>query len=380
MGSTARLWIVAWAIAFAEGGCGSGDSDDGDVERSRKVPAGEWTKLSLPPILGRVEALVAAVGDSIIVAGGWKFVCPPGADCVVPSTPPYSDGAAYDRKTSRWRTIVAAPVAFRSAATVVVDDDVYALIQCAQGPTCPSGRGLLRYRSEEDAWDSLPGPEPEGEYRLVRVAGGFVAFSYSDEREGATDYRFLASEDRWMALPADPLPPAYDRWVVEYDGRYFVFGTPLEGNAKTKIAAALDPEIGEWQVLAESRTLGYQVWRAGSLIYVNPHFGSGGGGIYDPSEDTWRPLPEPPYYDLAGIIADDGATYEYASGWVLDTRTGTWLSIEPRPDSSEVSEEVVVAGADASMIVFGGQTWETGKGQLLNETWIWTPPSSPAHD
>jgi hypothetical protein len=258
---------------------------------------------------------------------------------------------------------------------VVVDDDVYALIRCEQGPTCPSGRSLLRYRSEADAWDSLPGPDSEGDYHLVRVAGGFVAYSSNDEGGDAPDYRFLAGEDRWLALPADPLPPAYDRFVLEYAERYLLFGTPLESNAKTKLAAAFDPEIDQWQELAESHTQGYQVWRAGSLLYLNPHFGSGGGGVYDPIENVWRPLPKPPYHDMAGIIGNDEATYEYASGWVLDTRTGAWLSIEPRPDSNEVSDEVVAAGADESLIAFGGQTWATGDGQLLNETWVWTPPS-----
>jgi hypothetical protein len=210
---------------------------------------------------------------------------------------------------------------------------------------------------------------------LVAVADGVVAYGRSDESISRPDYRFVASEGRWVALPDDPLPPVYDRFVVEHGGRLLLFGTPLQGDgARTKLAAAYDPQSNAWQTLVDSGTVGFQVWRAGPLLYLNPHFRNAGGGIYDPGTNRWSPLPDPPYHDLAGIIGDGEATYEHASGWVLDTRTGSWLEIEPRPDSSEVYDEVSVAAPHPDLVVFGGQSWVNGEGRLLNDTWLWRPP------
>jgi hypothetical protein len=335
-------------------------------------PSHSWTKTPDSPLSGRVHSLVAAVGDTIVVAGGWEALCPPGADCVLPENPPFADGAAYDASTGQWKFIADAPVGLRHPATAVVGDDIYALSQCESGPTCPAGRALLRYRSGADEWDQLPGPDETGSYGLVAVADGVVAFNTSDEGGARSDHRFIAGEDRWAALPDDPLPLVYDRFVVEYEGRFLLFGTP-SNRSGTKLAAVYDPQTAAWRELAESGTQGYQVWRADSLLYLNPHFRAGGGGIYDPGMDLWRPLPDPPHYDLAGIIGDREATYEYASGWVLDTRTGDWLEIAPRP-VTEVFDEVVAEGPDLSLVVFGGQTWASGDGQLVNDMWLWTPP------
>jgi hypothetical protein len=295
---------------------------------------------------------------------------------VLPTVPPYADGAVYDLNAGQWKGISDAPVGFRDTAAAVVGSDVYALSQCDLAPTCPAGRALLRYRSDADEWDLLPGPDDTGDYRLVAVAGGVLAYSRSDESSSRPDQRFLVAENRWVALPDDPLPPVYDRFVVEYAGRFMSFGTPLGGGStSTKLAAAYDPETGAWEGLRASGTLGYQVWRAGPLLYLNPHFRGAGGGIYDPDMNLWRPLPDPPHHDLAGVIGHDEASYEYASGWVLDTRTGGWLEIRPRPDGNEVYDAVTAAGPNQGMVVFGGQTWASGDGRLVNDTWVWTPPA-----
>jgi hypothetical protein len=321
-----------------------------------------------------LDALVAAVGDTILVAGGWNFLCPPDSDCAA-RIPPYADGAAYDTKAGEWRRIADAPVGLRSTVSAVVDDDLYVLSQCDQQPLCPAGRTLLRYRSDADEWDRLPAPDETNSYGLIAVTGGVVAYSQSDELGSRPDYRFLAAENRWVALPNDPFPPVYDRMVVEYAGRFMLFGSPITGgDTNTKLAAVYDPETDTWDERAASGTLGFQVWRAGSRLYLNPHFRNAGGGIYDPDLNRWSPLPDPPYHDLAGVIGHTEATYAYASGWVLDARTGAWLEIEPRPDSSEIYDEVSATAPNQSLVVFGGQTWTSGEGRLLNDTWVWTPP------
>lgn len=381
-----RSALLACTLGWAAIACGA-DARQGAVsDEPSREPGGSpassaaelasgWEKLPDAPLSGRVDALVAAVRDVIVVAGGWNALCPPGADCVLPTTPPYADGALYDVGERRWRRIADAPVGLRAAVTAVVGDDVYALTRCEGGPTCPAGRALLRYRTDEDEWDLLPAPDEAGDYGLVAVADGVVAYGLSDEYGARVDHRFIADEERWVALPDDPLPPVYDRFVVEYAGRLLSFGTPLDGaDTGTKLVAAYDPGTRTWQELAASGSVGFQVWRAGSLLYLNPHFRNASGGIYDPEQDLWRPLPEPPYHDLAGVLGADEATYAYASGWVLDARSGGWLEIEPRPDSSEVYDAVTARGPQLSLLVFGGQTWAGGDGRLVADTWLWRPP------
>jgi hypothetical protein len=370
---TRCAWHMLALVAFAACADENAEAPREAGLTSEELGSG-WTKLPDPPLSGRSNALVVTVGDTIVVSGGWEWLCPPGADCVGPRTPPYADGAAYDLNTGSWRTIADAPAGFVRGASAVIGHDVYALAQCGSG-TCPAGRALLRYRSDADAWDMLPAPDQMGDYSLVAVRDGVVAYRRSDEGGSTPDYRFIPDQDRWEALPDDPLPPVYDRFVVAYDERLMVFGTPIARDAaKTKLAAVYDPQSDAWQELAESETQGYQVWRAGPLLYLNPHFGRGGGGIYDPTANAWRPLPDPPHHDLAGIITEDGSAYEYSSGWVRDTRAGRWLEIEPRPDAEEVYDEVVAEAPNRGMVVFGGQSWAGGRGELVAHTWLWSPP------
>jgi hypothetical protein len=105
--------VVACTLALVQSSCG-GDARENATSSEPEPPRtvtqpGAWEQLPAPPLSGRVSALVAAVGDEIVVAGGWSWLCPPGADCVAPSTPPYVDGAAYDVSSGQWRAIADAP-------------------------------------------------------------------------------------------------------------------------------------------------------------------------------------------------------------------------------------------------------------------------------
>lgn len=379
--------MVACALALPVAGCGGDAGPRGASDEPRSPSSSSasplasytgapsrWELLPAPPLSGRVQSLVAAVGNTLVVAGGWSAPCPRDSDCVPRDVPPYADGAAYDFESGQWRKIADAPVGLRLTVTAVLGDDIYAVSQCGSGPRCPAGRSLVRYRSAADEWDLLPGPgDEEADYGLIAIDDGVVAFSRSDEIAESPDYLFVDAGDRWVTLPNDPLSSVYDRIMVAYAGRLMLFATPRD-ETLNKVAAAYDPETALWEELAPSGTLGYQVWRAGSLLYLNPHFMSARGGIYDPATNRWSALPNLPYHDLAGVIGHDEASYEYAAGWVLDARTGDWLEIEPRPETSEFYYEVIATAPNQGLIVFGGEKWTNDEGQLVNDTWRWTPP------
>jgi len=378
------------AVVLAAAACGgSADPDGAAPDAAAGAPAespasgaedaGGWEKLPAPPLSGRTGAVVASLGTSIVVTGGWNYLCPPDADCVLPDEPPHVDGAAYHLDSGQWTSIADAPIGLLWVAAAAVGADLYVLSQCNLGAPCAAGLAFLRYRSADDEWDVLPGPDENdpalGGYGLVAVDDGVVAYSQSDEFQGGPDFRFSATQGQWVALPNDPLPPMYDRFVVGHAGRLLLFGSPIDGGDRTKLVASHDPESQTWQELTASGTMGFQVWRAGALFYLNPHFRGAGGGVYDPELNRWSPLPNPPHHDMAGIIGEDEATYAYAAGWVLDTRSGGWLSIEPRPDAEDVYDVVVATAPEQGLVVFGGQTWTSGEGQLVNDTWLWRPPA-----
>jgi hypothetical protein len=338
-----------------------------------------WTRLDDPPISGRTGASVARVDDRLFVFGGWDFTCPPGADCALPDSPPFADGAALDLVTGMWEQMADAPIGLRDAQIAVVGTDVYALGQCAVGPACLDGWAMLRYRSSDNDWDAFPSPAERGFFHLVSVDGGIVAFADSDEGGEIQDFRFDVGNDAWSPLPDDPLPLVYDRQVVDYNGTLLLFGSPVDGAAATKLAARLDLDTGEWTLLRESGAQGYQVWRSGDRLYLNPHFGrKAQGGVFDPVTNEWSPLPASPdadtwRNDMAGVVGSGQASFEYSAGWILDTDRNEWIEIPTRPGADTIYDETVAA-AGSSLAVFGGQSWDERGGKLLSELWIWNPP------
>jgi hypothetical protein len=336
-----------------------------------------WSQLPEAPLSGRTGASVATVGDRLFVFGGSSLLCPPGADCALPPDPPFTDGAILDLATGSWTPMADLPSSLILTATVVVGDDIYGLGRCGGPQDCPGATRFLRYNTTEDTWQELPLLAAAGSFRLVALGEDVVAYATTDELGPVADQLYDVAAGAWHPLPDDPLPPVYDRFAVAFDGQLLLFGSPL-GGGSTKVVAALDPTAQSWESLRESGTQGFQAWRIGSEIVLNPHFGlSAEGGVYDPVEKQWSNLPEGPAAetwngDMAGVVGSDEATFEYAYGWVLDSTTDTWIEIPPRPGSTTTSDSTIAA-VGTSLVVFGGQRWTGSNGELLNEIWRWNP-------
>lgn len=340
-----------------------------------------WQQLPDPPLSARSAAILGDLDGRIIVAGGWEFLCPPGANCVIDDVTRFVDGAIYDPDENQWTPIADAPVPLVSGASTTSGTDLYAAAACVGHSACVAETAVLRYRSADDEWDVLPAPDLLPSPMLTTLSDGTViAFGGSDEQGESPDYR-LVDGTRWEPLPDDPLAAVYDRFVLGDGQQIFVFASPIDGDRPTKLGAVLDVSNGTWTELAASNTAGYQVWAGDDGFYLNPHFGpSVQGGVYDPSTDTWAEFPEPPAADswrndMAGILVDRDATYEYASGWVRDTTTDRWIEIPPRPGARTEGESIT--NSERRLVVHGGQVWTGEQGRLLTEVWTWTPPSEP---
>ena len=339
-----------------------------------------WQQLPDAPLSGRVDAVTAAVGDELVVVGGWEWLCPPTADCSFPGEPLLADGAALDTATGDWRPIAAAPFGLRGSPSAVLGEDVYVMTGCRAGPACDGRRELLGYDTRADRWQQLGLlPRAVRYAHLVPVGDELLALSDSDEHGDRADHLYDVATGTWRELPDDPLPPVYDRHAVVEDGRLLVFGSPRArvDEQDTKVGAALDLDTGRWTPLPDAPAYGYQVWRVGDEAWLNPHFGDGGGGVLDLATDTWRRFPDAPAGsdwggDMAGVIGEGEATYEYAAGWVRDTRSDQWVRVPPRGHPAVDAESVTAVG-DA-LVVFGGQRWGDAGGELLAEAWVWRPP------
>ncbi len=364
-------------------GCGRATVEPGEpVELGGEVPAqagSGWERLPDPPFSGRVGSVVTAVDDQVLVAGGWEFLCPPNADCAFPDTPVLRAGALLDVEHGRWRPIADAPFGIHDGDAAAIGDDVFVLTGCRSSKSCDGPLELLGYDTATDRWNELgrvPAPAP-AYAALVPVGDRLLVLADTDEHSERADHLYDPATGRWETLPDDPLPRVYDRWAVDGGDRLLVFGSPMSDEAENKLGAAYDVATGTWTRLPEAPGAGYQVWRSADEAWLNPHFGTEGGGVLDLRTDTWAPFPDPPEdlgedeaLDLAGVIGWGQASYEYSSGLVRDAQHDRWILIPERTGATY--DERLAALGDA-LVAFGGQRWQGSEGELLADTWVWRP-------
>jgi len=368
-----RLRALVALLVLLAAGC----ADDPIMTSPGEPSPPGWERLPDAPLAGRTGASAVAVGSKVYVFGGWPFLCPPNADCG-PADPPFSDGAVLDLGKWTWTAMADAPFGFTRGSSATVGDDIYVVTGCARTARCSGRPELLRYETVGGTWAELGAVPKDVGTQLVATDHGLVALSGSDEQGEAADAVLDTSTGTWTTLPDDPLPESYDRFAVPDGDRLLVFGSPIgepDEEARAKEAAAYDWGTGVWAGLPSAPAGGYQAWSAGDRVFLNPHFSKDGGGVLDLVTDTWGVIPDEGSGwegDAAGVVADDAATYEYAAGWVFDSRDDTWVEIPAR--GGDVYDDSVAAVGQA-LVVFGGQTWEGSEGRLLAQTWIWRPPA-----
>ena len=378
-----RLLLLV-ALLLLLGACGAAPVSRSGPEVRGGTPGTGWVRLPDPPLSGRVGAtLVALDPDRVLVLGGWEWLCPPGADCVEPPIPVLRDGAVVSLSTGTWTPVPDAPTGLFHAPAVAVGDQVLVLAQRAHR----ADPELLVLDVAAGRWSSRAAPADVCG-QLVPTPTGFLALCGSDENGELADRTYDLATDTWTELPDDPLEPVFDRFGVLDGSRLLVFGSRISdveqpSEQTGKVAAALDLRTGDWERLPDAPGHGYQAWGVGDEVWVNPHFGPGGGGVLALGTDEWRPLPELPADpdlrgDLAGVVGDGAAEYEYDHGWVRDTVEDDWVEI---PARGSTTYDVGVVAAGEALVVFGGQDWGVperdatlaGDGELVAETWVWRP-------
>jgi len=200
---------------------------------------------------------------------------------------------------------------------------------------------------------------------------------------GWAEYVFDTSTDSWAQLPPNPLPRDNDRFVVDLNGDVGVFAS--QRPSQEKVGAAFDFDTWAWRELSPSNRQGFQTWVVDGLAYLAAHGEGAVGGIYNPTTNSWSPLPDAPLNPdwepfLDGVLGAD--TFAFGADrprWVLDAVTGEWVTVEPMPVPGGSTYGSTTSWGRA-MFVFGG-TRPIGEGnqipqpvELLNEAWLWTSP------
>jgi Kelch motif len=309
-----------------------------------------WQELPAPPLTPRELAAGFWTGDEVVVVGGSDAPpCPPSAGCTVPTTPPLSDGAAYDPETGEWRRIPDAPVAFSQAQAVVVGRTAYLWVG-GESPRPQAPSAVLAYRIGEDRWDelALPPGDPHA-YRVVGAGDRLVAYSWGDEPREVPDFVLAPGSETWSELPDDPLSPGFDRVMRPSRDELLLFDHELVENPGDLPlrGAALDLESGVWRVLEDPEAA---LERSGAAA-------------------------SPDGFVNAGWVDGSQAEYRLRAGIVLDRTTGERLrmpELEPLEHAYGGTTDVT-AGSD--LFVFLGSEWSDPAGRLHARAWLWSPRS-----
>lgn len=391
-----RLIIAAVAVALTAAVTTSCSNDRVGLEPGQRPDVAQtWRQLPAAPLSPRDHAVVVGVGERMLVVGGWKFLCPPMADCSSPEEPLLDDGAVYDRIADSWQTIEPPPFGVRRQeyATAALDDSAYLLTSCADGPTCAAQARVLSYDLAADHWtDHGPVPGPGRYPHLATIGRMLLVYSGSDEHGEVADQLFDPERTTWTELPDDPLPRTFDRFIAPARGQLVLTGSSVasvdSGEQSPTIAARLDLATREWVGLPDAPGQGYQLFPTGRGPLLNGHFIESPGWMLDPDTWTWTELPDHAgdQLDLSGVLDRDGASYDIPNSvgevaatsrlLIHDSASGTLVAIPPPPGREDVYDDSSTAlGRD--LFVFGGQRWpdgSAGDGHLVADAQLWVAP------
>jgi len=394
------VWGVGFLAAVAACGAGAGEPQPGGPS----VAAGSWVPMAPSPLVARYGAQTVAVDGRVLVIGGLTTnPCPPNADCAYPAEAGRVDGALYDPASDTWESIASAPIPIRYFQAAAVGHEV---VVSADQPR--RGRvQLMAYSVADDAWRLLP-DIPDGGPTWPSIAAGadetLLVFAGTHEEGRSADLVLDLGRNEWRTLPPDPLPRGFDRSLVQAGSDLVLIEIPIaEVNSNgpaTYKAAVIEDGSGRWRVLDPSDIVGWDpTWLVVDGLVVNASLGfvDGGevnpydsplavGGMLDPADGSWLPLPHAPVADSASgrtpcldRAVGDQQTIVATTGFAWNLDTDVWQGVPKLPDGERV--ECGGAVVDGALVVWGGVQWRPRSGtswadpQIMSNGWIWHPSS-----
>jgi hypothetical protein len=348
---------------------------------------GEWIRTADAPLSARSSATIAWTGIEILIFGGSEFYCPPNANCVPPSDPPFSDGVAYDPKSNSWRKIADSPFSIRWSETATVGNDVYVL---AWTDYTWNPKRLLRYQPAQDSWEDLDLPETMVEPAITVIGrDGLLYYSTSDQNQLASDWHLNTTTGQWVRLLDDPLGPGFGRnFFAMGEDLYLIdhalVPSPGSGDRPSyRRAARLRRQ--QWEVLPVSDNMGLGPGLVAGSRIIFPELGCADGGdneygrcvpfgaVFQTDTGTWHELPNPPGQGSndqmsSGALSGNNLLLIKPGYPVLDAVTDEWFTAPALDTDRNIQRNVQAAGPYG--FAFGGAS---ATGQLLKDAWIWKP-------
>lgn len=340
-----------------------------------------WERLPDLPLTERDGPVVVWTGAEVLAVGGNVGpACPPGADCVTPTSA--VDGAALDVATGTWRRIADAPRPIPPYSQRALVGD---LLFVKADPA------LLAYDLVEDRWQEVQA-RVNAWYDLVADGDRLVLVSGSDEQGVRRDLAYEPSTGAWSRLPDDPLGPSFDRRIVSTSRglllqAHDLVDSPGAGAHPSYIEAALlDRGTGTWRTFGPSDQLG-TTWSVVGDRAVALSLGGSDGGGDDPDGDygrwipsggrldlvtgTWSRLPRAPKEGSGGWpVEAPGSRLIAGEGYVYDDAGETWLRIPPPSGGPDAPGPAV--WVDESLVVVTGHR-QGDPGERSNQVWAWGP-------
>jgi len=370
-----RLAVGVAAVTVAAVAVAGSLVGNGRVSIGPSQHHGQWRELPAAPLSPRANAQAVWTGHEVIVIGGERQPCPPGADCAV-SDDGLSDVAAYNPGTDSWRRIESAPVPVVPGDRLMAAGD-FVVLRHAQRS---GGSAWFVLDPDRNHWLRLRDvPKRIGD--LPSVLGSVIY---------ATAGRHVVSYDvprgAWSTLPADPITPrlAQRRVTATPYGPVVTGYTSVNGSDLVSTATADLYDGTSWRRLPATNIAGNDwAWAGDRMIDfdsfthqgMDPRTGPQLGGQLDVSSGRSSPLPESaletPRDGWSLNVVGPG---RWAACWglVYDVARGEAWAL-PRPDGA-ADDGVTAAWADGQLLAFGGTDY--GPDGASNRAWLYTPPRS----
>lgn len=330
---------------------------------------GGWAPIELKGHVGRSFAGGVWTGEEMLVWGGKASgtVTTPGPTCNASFC---GRGAAYSPATDTWRDLSTTdtPVgrSLHSATWTGTEMIVWGGLGLL-GAECPTGGA---YNPSLDTWRPV---EPQGvahtrvAHTAVWTGAELIIFGgYNDGTEQfAAPEAYDPATDTWRALPTEGAPAARKLHASVWTGSEVLVwgGFAVEGLDLIELGngGAYDPTTNTWRPLPASElapTSSYEctVWTGTEMIVWD-----GRGAAYDPASDSWRAIASdgaPPARGQQAVWTGErmivwGGGED--SGGAYDPATDSWVRLSARgePAPRKVHQ---MHWTDSGMVVFGGLT------------------------
>lgn len=209
------------------------------------------------------------------------------------------------------------------------------------------------------------------------------------------------AQSRWRSTLAPLSQDARNLSAITWTGRQVLVWGGTEATFATQPPRAdgfrYDPASDQWSSVetsgAPSPRWGAELFWTGTEALVwggnNGSRQQWDGGLYDPIDDRWRPLPS-----AAGAlrVADSSPTIEALAAWtgcslfvwagalpgsgpravLFDPFSSQWREAAPFP-GTVAQEGVVVRAVGRTVVVWGGRRGDAPRREVTGEGWSWTP-------